>query len=76
MSNKYGQIVLNSFIAIKLHQDKLLKKKPAIKLAAKKAIQERAEATGDLIGNKTAGKIIKLSKKFPKELHSQNEDEL
>ena len=33
-----------------------------LKTASKTAIQETAEATGDLIGNKIAGKIIKASK--------------
>ena len=33
-----------------------------LKTASKTAIQETAEATGDLIGNKIAGKIIKVSK--------------
>ena len=48
----------------------------AIKTASKRAIQKTAEATGDLIGNKMADKIKNVSKKSPKELHSQNEDEL
>ena len=41
----------------------------AIKTATKKAIQKTAEATGDLIGNKTADKITSVSKK------SSNNDE-
>ena len=32
------------------------------KTASKRAIQKTAEATGDLIGNKTANKITRLSK--------------
>ena len=36
----------------------------------KRAIQKPAEATGDLIGNKTADKITNASKKSSKELHS------
>ena len=35
----------------------------AIKTASKRAIQKRAEATGDLIGNKIADKITSVSKK-------------
>ena len=42
----------------------------AIKTASKRAIQKRAEATGDLIGNEIADKIISVSKKSPTELHS------
>ena len=34
----------------------------AIKTCSKRVIQKTAEATGDLIGNKTANRIIKLSK--------------
>ena len=34
-----------------------------IKTASKRAIQKTAEATGDLIGNKTADKIKRVSKK-------------
>ena len=40
----------------------------AIKTASKRAIQKTAEATGDLIGNKTAGKITSISKKPVKEI--------
>ena len=39
------------------------------KTASKSAIQKIAEATGDLIGTKISDKI---SKRSPKELHSQN----
>ena len=46
------------------------KKSPtdAIKAAPKRAIQKTAEATGDLISNKIADKITKVSKKSNKEL--------
>ena len=47
MSNKYGKILLNT--AKKSGTD-------AIKTASKRAIQKTAEATGDLVGNKIAGK--------------------
>ena len=47
LSNKYGQKLLDS--AKKSTTD-------AIKTASKRAIQKTAEATGDLIGNKIAGK--------------------
>ena len=67
LSNKYGQKLLDS--AKKSTTD-------AIKTASKRAIQKTAEATGDLIGNKIADKITSVSKKSPKELHSQNEDEI
>ena len=51
LSNKYGQKLLDS--------DKNFKK-DAIKTASKKAIQKPVEATGDLIDNKIADKIINL----------------
>ena len=35
----------------------------AIKIASKRAIQNTAEATGNLIGNKIVDKIASLSKK-------------
>ena len=38
----------------------------AIKTASKRAIQKTVEATGNLIGNKTADKIIYVSKIFSK----------
>ena len=53
LSNKYGQKLLDS--AKKSTAD-------ALKTASKKVIQKSAEATGDLVGNKTADKIS-VSKK-------------
>ena len=41
----------------------------AIKTAWRRAIQKRAEATGDLIGSKIADRITSVSKKSSKELH-------
>ena len=38
-----------------------------IKIASKRAIQETSEATGDLIANKIADKIVSISKKSNKE---------
>ena len=68
-SNKYGQKLIDT--AKKSTTD-------AIKTASKRAIQKNAQATGDLIGNKTADKITSVSTelhpKSPKELHSQNND--
>ena len=58
MSNKYSQKPLNS--AKKCTTN-------AIKTASKRPIQKTAEATGDFIGNKILGSILK----FPKELHSK-----
>ena len=46
----------------------------AIKTASKRAIQNTAEAKGDLIGNKIADKITTISKKTVKELPINNED--
>ena len=49
----------------------------ARKTTPKRAIQKTAEATGDLIGNKIANKITSVSKKFLKELPSnETNDEL
>ena len=56
LSNKYGQKLLDS--AKKSTTD-------AIKTASKRAIQKTAEATADLIGNKIADKITRVSKKKP-----------
>ena len=67
LSNKYGQKLLDS--AKKSTTD-------AIKTVSKRAIQKTAEATSDLIGNKIADKVTSVSKNSPKELHSQNEDEI
>ena len=51
-------------------------KADAIKTASKRATQKTAEATGDLIGNKTTDKITSVSKKKPdKELHNNDETE-
>ena len=46
----------------------------AIKTASKRAVQNIAQATGDLIGNKIADKIISVSrKKSTKESHNNDE---
>ena len=58
LSNKYGQNLLDS--AKKSTAD-------TIKTNSKRAIQKTAEETGDLIGNKIAGKITSVLKS-PKEL--------
>ena len=63
LSNKYGQKRLDS--AKKYATD-------AIKATSKRAIQKKAEATGDLIGNKIADKITSVSKKSAKA--SQNNE--
>ena len=54
MSNKYGK--KNVDAAKKSATD-------AVKTASKRKIQKTVEATGDLIGNKTADKISSVSKK-------------
>ena len=53
LNNKYGQKLVDS--AKKSATD-------AFEIASKRAIQKSAEATGDLIGNKTADKITSYSK--------------
>ena len=67
LSNKYSQKLLDS--AKKSTTD-------AIKTVSKRVIQKTAEATGDLIGNKTADKITSVSKKPFKELHNNNETDV
>ena len=52
LSNKYSQKLLDT--AKKSTTD-------TIKTASKRAIQKTAEATGDLIGNKIADKIVIVS---------------
>ena len=64
LSNKYSQKLLDT--AKKSTTD-------AIKTASKRAIQKTAEATGDLIGNKTADKITSVSKKHSSN-NNNNED--
>ena len=59
MRQKYSQKLLDSA------------KKSTIKTASKREIQKTAEATGDLIGNKIADKIISHSE-TSKEIHLQN----
>ena len=65
MSNKYGKKLVDT--AKKSAID-------AIKTASKRAIQKTAEATGDLVGNKIADKIISVSKKSTKKLPTVDED--
>ena len=57
MSNSYSQKLLDS--AKRSTTD-------AIKTASKREIQKTSEATGDLIGNKTADKITSVSKSLLK----------
>ena len=67
LRNKYGQKLLDS---------PKRSTTDAIKTASKRAIQKTAEATGNLIGNKTADKITSVSKKKPdKDLHNNDETE-
>ena len=67
LSNKYGQKLLDS--AKKSTTD-------AIKTASKRAIQETAQATVGLIGNKIADKITNVSKKSTKELPNNYETDV
>ena len=66
LSRKYGQKLLDS--AKKSTTD-------VIKIAPKWAIQKTAEATGDLIGNKSADKITSVSKKSAEELTNNKTEE-
>ena len=67
LSNKYGQKLLDS--PKKSTMD-------AIKTPSKRAIQKTAEATGDLIGNKIADKITRVSKKSNKELPNDETEKM
>ena len=64
MSNKYGQ---------KLAKTAKKSATVAIKTASKRAIQKTAEATGNLIDNKIAGKFTITSKKSRNEELSSTE---
>ena len=63
LTNKYRQRLVDS--AKKSETD-------AFKIASKRAIQKTAEATGDLICNKTADKITSYSKNPANETHSDD----
>ena len=63
MSNKYGNKLVDT--AKKCATD-------SIKTASKRAIQKTAEVTGDLVGNKIADKITRVSKK--KSNNNNNDD--
>ena len=67
LTNQYSQKVLDA--AKKSTTD-------AIKTASKRAIQKTAEATGDLIGNKNADKIVSSSKKPTKDLPNEEDAEI
>ena len=62
LSNKYSQKRL----------DNAKKSRAGAMKTSKIVIQKTAEATGDLIAIKIAGKITNLSKKSSRELHLQN----
>ena len=64
LSNKTGQKLLDS--SKKSTTD-------AIKTASKRAVQKIAEATGGIIGNKSADKITSISKK-PSNNNNNNQD--
>ena len=63
LSNKYNQKLLDT--AKKSTTD-------AIKTASKRAIQKTTEATGDLIGNKIADKIMSVSTELHLEKSTKN----
>ena len=67
LNNKYSKKLLDT--AKKSATD-------AIKTALKRAIQKTAEATGDLIVNKTADEITNVSKKSDKKLLNEEDIEI
>ena len=48
----------------------------ALKTTSKRAIQKTAEATGNLIGNKSADKITRVLRTSPKNNSERNEEEI
>ena len=56
--NKYGKKLIDT--ATRTGMD-------AAKIASKRVVQKTAEATGDLIGNKTADKVTSIGKAKEKE---------
>ena len=67
LNNKYGQKLLDS--AKKSTTD-------ATKTASNRPIQKTAEATGDLIGNKIADKITRVSKKSNNNNNNNNNQDV
>ena len=67
LSNRYGQKILDSA---------KISTADVIKTASKRAIQKTAEATGDLIGNKIADKIISVSKKSNNNNDNNNNEDV
>ena len=57
-----------------MEKNLLIQLKNLLKTASKRAIQKTAEATGDLVGNKTADKITSVSKKSTKKVPTIDED--
>ena len=66
LSNKYSRKLIDT--AKKTATD-------ALKTTSKRAIQNTAEATGDLIDNKIADKITSIPEKSVKKLHSNTDNE-
>ena len=79
--NKYGKKLMNTAVKTGTNFSSIYGKKikdTAIKtgkdfatIAGKKIVHKSAEATGDLIGNKIAGKITSASKKHIRKKYSQ-----
>ena len=60
--NKYGKSIINSKNVKKLMDGATKTSKDFAKIAGKKIVHKSAEATGDLVGNKIAGKITSMGK--------------
>ena len=67
LSSKYSQNLLHHAKTICYN---------ALKATSKRVIQKTAEATGDLIGNKTVDKITMVSKSSPQNNSEANEKEI
>ena len=64
--DQYGKSINNSKNVKKLMDDATKISKDFAKIADKKIIHKSAEATGDLVGNKIAGKITSMGKQKSK----------
>ena len=68
--DKYGKSMISSKNVKKLTDGATKTSKNFARIAGKKVIHKTAEATGDLVGNKTADKITSMGKPRSKKEHN------
>ena len=73
---KYIGININKNLSKKYSQKLFDHATDALKTSPKRAIQRKAEATGDLIGNKISDRITKVSKTLPPHNSETNKEEI